>query len=103
MTLTFIIFGLKWYYLCVAGGIIVWAFKIWPSGKIEDLGDNEYSTMSEARVKTWKKVRNEYPDKDAVLDDFEHVDGSKGFSVSFKKGINDIFFVGADKKNLKDE
>ena len=53
MTLTFIIFGLKWYYLCVAGGIIVWTFKIWPSGKIEDLGDSEYSTMSEARGKRY--------------------------------------------------
>lgn len=84
-----------WQLFLLAAVWTVYKFQHYiPSGRDVDLGDSgEYNSYNEARLKTYRKVSNEYPVKDVSIFDGKHDDGQPFFLISVVVGICEFLFV----------
>lgn len=96
MSITYIIE--HWHYALLFAGWTVYKFKHYlPSGTIQNLGQvGEYATCDEARVKTYRNARTEFPDRDIEIDDLSDKNG-KYFIIRVCKeavvGIVEFLFM----------
>lgn len=87
MLLTITILGVKWYWILLVAGVVVYHLR-YKTGttpnpdEIESMGEDQYSNFNEARFKTFKKVTDlenaapldgfkDDPAKITITDDFD--------------------------------
>ena len=86
----------------VIGVWVVYKFKnyIPLNEDIDDGEDGPFASYNEARVKTYRKVSNQYPNEEVNLSDFDHDDGSPGWMITVIYGLFEFIFIPFKKDNI---
>lgn len=90
---------MEWYWYLIGGIWVVHKFKYYlPSGNILDEGESGiYNSYNEARFKSYKNAREQFPNENIELEDLEDENG-KYFLVRVVIGIIQFIFMPIPKK-----